>query len=396
MKKRILFLGAGFLQSFVIKRAKSLGYYVYAIDKKEDSVGFEYADEFKTIDIVDQEACLKYAKEIQVNGVVTVATDYGVLSAAYISEKLNLPSIDYDIAYLIKNKYEVRKRLNQCHTNNKKACFLIRSVEEIQQYSNRITYPVIVKPCDGSGSRGITKVDCFANLQKACEQALDSSMTGKAYIESFIVGQEYGVEAFVVNDEVHVLAILGKLMTPSPDHAELGHFYDTKLTIKEKIKCYIKDAIDCLGINFGAINMDILVTDENVIHIVDIGARMGGNLIGSHIIPYGVGYDYMGNIIRASVGDSIVAESMGNKKKVATRILALSPGKIIDLPDFESIQTKYDVDIFHHLKIGDTISMYHDNLDGCGYVLAVSDDVDEANQRVEHVKNLIDTLIVRA
>lgn len=92
--KKILIIGAGFLQSFVIKKAKEIGYYTIAIDKNPHAVGFEIADEFNVVDIIDQEACLKYAKEKEIDGVMTAATDYGVLSAAYIAEKLNLPGLN--------------------------------------------------------------------------------------------------------------------------------------------------------------------------------------------------------------------------------------------------------------------------------------------------------------
>lgn len=141
--------------------------------------------------------------------------------------------------------------------------------------------------------------------------------------------------------------------------------------------------------------MDVLVTSDNRICIVDIGARMGGNLIGSHIIPLGTGVDYMGNLIRASVGDHIDLSPKRVGINVVTRLLALKPGKVVSLPDFTEIAQKYEVDIYHHLNVGSTIRQYHNNLDGCGYVLAVSDDLNTAELRAKESKNLVNTSIIR-
>ena len=91
--KKILIIGAGFLQAFIIKKAKEMGYYTIAIDRNSNSIGFKYANEYKVIDIIDKESCLNYANIKEVDGVITAATDYGVLSAAYVAEKLKLPGI---------------------------------------------------------------------------------------------------------------------------------------------------------------------------------------------------------------------------------------------------------------------------------------------------------------
>jgi hypothetical protein len=141
--------------------------------------------------------------------------------------------------------------------------------------------------------------------------------------------------------------------------------------------------------------MDVLVTKDNRICIVDIGARMGGNLIGSHIIPLGTGIDYIGNLIRASVGDLVDIRPQKSGVNVVTRLLALTPGKVEKLPDFKEISNKYQVSIYHHLKEGNTIREYHNNLDGCGYIVAITDDLKEAERRAEASKRLIDISIVR-
>ena len=109
--KKLLVIGAGFLQSFVIQKAKQLGYETLAVDANPNAVGFQYADKYDVINIVDEEACLAFARKEKIDGVLTAATDYGVLTAAYIAREMGLPGLKYEVAKLIKNKYQVRKRL---------------------------------------------------------------------------------------------------------------------------------------------------------------------------------------------------------------------------------------------------------------------------------------------
>lgn len=393
--KKILIIGAGFLQSFVIRKAKEMGYYTITIDKNPGSIGFSYADEYGIVDIVDQEACLRFAREKCIDGVMTAATDYGVLASAYIAQQMNLPGLKYEIAKVIKNKYMVRRTLFENGIDDISQYFEISNINDVEEIGNKIHFPVMVKPCDGSGSKAAKRVDSICELKSACKEAIDASLIGRALIEDFIEGKEYGAESFVYDGQVHVLGVMGKYMTNPPDYAELGHCIPSQLTIEEKVKEVAQNAIKALGINFGAVNMDVLVTNDNRICIVDIGARMGGNLIGSHIIPLGTGIDYMGNLIRASIGDFVDIKSQKSGVNVVTRLLALEPGKVVKLPDFKEISNKYQVDIYHHLHEGNIIREYHNNLDGCGYAVAVSNDIEDAERRAEESKNLVNKSIVR-
>lgn len=393
--KKILIIGAGFLQSFVIRKAKEMGYYTITIDKNPSSIGFSYADEYGIVDIVNQEACLRFAREKCIDGVMTAATDYGVLSAAYIAQQMNLPGLKYEIAKVIKNKYMVRRTLFENGIDDISQYFEISNINDVEEFGNKIHFPVMVKPCDGSGSKAAKRVDSICELKSACKEAIDASLINRALIEDFIEAKEYGVESFVYDGQVHVLGVMGKYMTNPPDYAELGHCIPSQLAIEEKVKEIAQNAINALGINFGAVNMDVLVTKDNRICIVDIGARMGGNLIGSHIIPLGTGIDYMGNLIRASVGDFVDIKSQNSGVNVVTRLLALEPGKVEKLPDFKEISIKYQVDIYHHLQEGSIIREYHNNLDGCGYVVAISNAIEDAERRAEESKNLVDKSIVR-
>ena len=393
--KKILVIGAGFLQDFVIRKSREMGYYTLAVDADPSAIGLSHADKSAAINIIDRDACLEFARKEQIDGVLTAATDYGVLTAAYIAAHMNIPGLNYETAKLIKNKYLVRKRLFENHVDDTEQAYEVTRDTDISALSKILKYPVMVKPCDGSGSRGASRVDCSNNLAEACEYAVSNSITHKAEIESFIFGHEYGAESLVVNGEVHVLAIMKKWMTEPPYYAELGHAIPCGLQneIEERAKKIVAKAIDALGINHGSVNMDLLITDTGKIHIVDVGARMGGNLIGSHIIPYGTGIDYMGNMLKVAVGDELSWEMKDCAATVATRVLAFSGGKVEKSPDvvLESI-TKIvpncddiKIEVLHHIAKGDYVNLYRTNLDGCGYIVARAKDFDSAVNSAETI-----------
>lgn len=395
--KKLLMLGGGFLQCFVIKKAKQLGYEVHVLDANPQAEGFKYADAYAVINIVDEEACLAYARSENVDGVLTAATDYSVLAMSRIASELHLPGINYQSAKLIKNKAEVRRCLFDAQADDTGYSYEISSSQEALSVLPEVKFPVMVKPCDGSGSRGASRVDNPDDFVAACEYAMQGSITHRAVAEPFVVGREYGVESFVNQGEIHILAVMQKDMTMPPYYAELGHAIPSGLSVEmeAKVKECVRRALIALGVNHGSVNMDLLIDSDGGVHIVDIGARMGGNLIGSHIIPMGTGIDYMANMIKAAMSDEVDFTPQTESAPVATKLLALTPGVVTSLPNFDNIATTYKVTIEHHLHQGDTITPYRTNLDGCGYVVATGRDVYEAIDTARMVREIIDCTIIR-
>ena len=392
--KRILIIGAGFLQDFVICKAKLMGYETYTVDANPNAIGFRHADHYGVVDITNEKACLNYAKKNQINGVLTAATDFGVLSAAFIAREMGLPGLNYEVARVIKNKYRMKKSLFENHVDNTEQVYEVSRESNIEELAKKLSYPVMVKPCDGSGSRGTSRVDKADNLKKACELAIADSITHRAEIETFIVGKEYGAESLVVNGVVHVLGIMQKWMTKHPYYAELGHAIPNDLSpeIEDKVRICVINAIKTLGINYGSVNMDLLITDDGMIYIVDMGARMGGNMIGPCIIPYGTGVDYMGAMLQNAVGETVDLSAQ-KSMAVASRIRAFKGGIVKKLPNINEVEKKYGVEIYHHLEIGMKVNEYHTNLDGCGYIIARAESLKKAKDVAETVFRYLEDII---
>ncbi len=398
--KKLLVVGAGFRQSFVIEKARELGYFTLCIDGDRNAPGFRHADAHAVVDISDEQACLAYARKRDIDGVVTAATDFGVLSASRIAGELGLCGLSYNTALTVKNKYSMRKLLSESGAGALPRFYDISDMGAARSMAKRINYPVMVKPCDGCGSRAVTRVDSPNGFERACAAAIASSRVHRALAETFITGREYGAEAFVDSGGIHVLGILQKRMTKPPYYAELGHALPSGLPEEtlEKIRNTVKSAIRALGIRFGCVNMDLLIDGGGRACIVDVGARMGGNLIGSHIIPYATGVDYMGNMIRAAAGDPTDWSPSAKGRIVATAILALSPGVVRRLPDIAAIRAHNPevLDVFFILSPGDRINPYRSNPDGCGYVVSAGGSVGQAVETAERIKNEIDRTVKNA
>lgn len=398
MNKKIMIIGAGLLQSSIIKRAKELGYTTICVDGNPNAVGFKYADYFNVINITDEKACLEYAKEMNIDGVLTAATDYGVLTTSYISKEMNLVGNRYEVCEIIKNKYSTRKVLADNNVDSMTEFYEITNINQIDNILKDINLPVIVKPCDGSGSRGIKKISDKFDLKEACEDALECSLSKKVLIEQFIEGNEYGVESFVNDGDVNVLCIMNKTMTKDPVYAELGHCSKSglPLSVEEEIKRKVTDTIKALGITTGSVNMDLLVDDKYNIYIIDIGARMGGNLIGSHIVPLSTGIDYIGNMIKLALGENINLERTVFDKVIATRLLTLTPGKVKKIEDMKDIEKLDNVeDLILNIKEGSIINEYRSNLDNCGYVVVSDSNYEVAKKKALDLKEEIDKRVVR-
>lgn len=396
--KKIMIIGAGPLQLFVIKRAKELGYSTVCVDGNANAVGFKYADNFKTINITDKEKCLEYAKEMKVDGVLTAATDYGVLTASYIAQEMNLIGNKYEVCEIIKNKYNTRKVLVDNNVDSMTEFYEISDSSQIDSLLDKIKLPVIVKPCDGAGSRGIKKISNKINLKEACEKALECSLSKRVLIERFIEGDEYGVESFVNNGEISILCIMHKTMTKDPIYAELGHCSESGLPrgVEEEIKMKVKDTITALGITTGSVNMDLLVNSKNEIYIIDIGARMGGNLIGSHIIPLSTGIDYIGNMIKLAVGEKVNLEKKVLNKVVSSRLLTLTPGKVKSIKSIKDIEKLENTEaLILNIKEGSLINKYRSNLDNCGYIVVSHKDAYESKRISSELKEEIDKRVIR-
>ena len=284
--KTLAIIGASYLQLPLVKKAKELGLHTICFAWVEGAVCKDEADEFFPISIVEKEQILEVCLEKQIDGICTIASDVAAPTVAYVAEKMGLVGNTYNVALRADNKYLMRQAFSQLD-------------------SKALPFPVIVKPTDRSGSLGIAKVGRREDLQSAVEVALNYSFKHEAIVEEYIEGREISVE-FISYQGVHYpLQITDKVTTGAPHFVELEHHQPADLSQEYYALIYklTKRALDALGVTNGASHSEYKITADGRVYVMEIGARMGGDFIGSDLVKLSTGYDYLKGVIDVALGN---------------------------------------------------------------------------------------------
>ncbi len=293
--KKIAIIGASYLQIPIVRKAKEMGIETHCFAWEDGAVCKTIADYFYPISILDKEKIFEICKTIEIDGITTIATDMAVPTICYIAEKLNLVSNSYYSSLISTNKGLMRKAFEEKKINCPKFLVADLPIEQIEGFR----YPVIIKPVDRSGSRGVKKVETPFQIKDAVKYAISESFIGNAIIEEFIEGKEFSVETISWEGVHYILAITEKVTTGAPHFVELSHHQPSSLPkfVQEQIKIETQKVLDSLNIKFGAGHTEFKITDKNEIFVIEVGARMGGDFIGSHMVQLSTGYDFVKGVI---------------------------------------------------------------------------------------------------
>ncbi len=303
MKGKIVIIGANDFQNQLILKAKSLGYETHVFAWKDGAIGEKTADYFYPISIVEKEEILKKCREINPDGICSIASDLATITVNYVAEKLGLPCNPTSITLQCTNKYEMRKKMKE---NDVKTPGFIKLSNDISTWKIKdLVFPIIVKPTDRSGSRGITKVFNKEDLDKAVHYATKDSFEKMAIAEEYIEGDEYSCECISYKGKHYFLAFTKKYTTGSPNFIETAHEEPSDISeeIQNEIKENIFKALTALGIENGASHTEFKVDKNGKFGIIEIGARMGGDCIGSDLVQISTGYDFIKMVIDVAVGN---------------------------------------------------------------------------------------------
>lgn len=319
---KIAVIGASYLQLPLVEKINALGYesHCFAWDNL-DSVCKDRADYFYPISIIDKEAILKKCIEIGIDAILSIASDVAVPTIAFVAEKIGLRSNSIHSATISTNKFLMRSCFVRAGLKSPK--FLLIDEQNSLTLIKEFNYPLIVKPTDRSGSRGVTISNNQNELTQNISRAVSESFEKKAIVEEFIEGPEYSVES-ISEDGVHtILAITEKVTSGSPYFVELEHHQPAKLNslLEEQINQLVIAGLNALDIKFGASHTELKISKRGIF-IIEIGARMGGDFIGSHLVELSTGYDYLKNTINTSLGIKI--ESFVKKDEKYSGIYFLS------------------------------------------------------------------------
>lgn len=301
-KKKIAIIGGSYLQLPAVLKAKEIGYEVHCFSWREGAVCAEVADFFYPISIIDKEEILKECQRIGIDGIITIASDVAVLTVNYIASNMGLISNPNKYSDITTNKYKMR----QCFVENGIPSPKFTLVDSNNNYNIvGFQFPLIVKPTDRSGSCGVEQVQDVCQLDMAIARAAKEAFSHEAIIEEFVTGREVSVESISYQGKHYVLQITDKITTGSPYFVELEHHQPSSLPqdIQDRIRLFIPKALDALHIQYGASHSEVKITENGDIYFIEIGARMGGDFIGSTLVCLSTGYDFLRAVIKCAMGE---------------------------------------------------------------------------------------------
>lgn len=366
--KKLVIIGANDFQNQLILKAKEMGYETHVFAWESGDIGEKTADYFYPISIIEKEQILEKCNEIKPDGICSIASDLATITVNYVSENLGLNSNAYSSTLQCTNKYEMRKVMLANGINTPK--FLKVSQDSSTWNIEGITFPVIVKPTDRSGSRGITKVFKKEELEKAINNSINNSFEKRAIVEEFIEGEEYSCECISYKGKHHFLTFTKKYTTGAPNFIETGHMQpsDIKPEYQEKIKKEILKTLDALEVKNGASHTEFKVDEKGNCKIIEVGARMGGDCIGSDLVRLSTGYDFTKMVIEVACGKEPTFDKVCEPKIAKIKFIFTEQ----DLEDLEKYKAKnmnniYRISELDKENIGKTV----DSSTRVGYYITV-------------------------
>lgn len=298
--KKIAIIGASSFQKPLIEKAKEKGFETHVFAWATDDVGEKIADYFYPISITEKEKILEECKRIGIDSICTIGSDLGTIAVNYVANNLGLNCNTMECTKLSTNKHEMRLAFERNNVPSPKS-FLVNSCNDLDNVT--LIYPLIVKPTDRSGSRGINKVNNSSELKVAINKAIDLSFEKKALVEEFVSGEEYSVECISFHGNHNLLAMTKKYTTGAPHFVETGHMEPAIKTNfdYDDVRSIVFNALDSLKISNGASHTELKISEDGSIKIIEIGARMGGDFIGSHLVRLSKGIDFVAAVIDVSL-----------------------------------------------------------------------------------------------
>lgn len=309
--KNLMILGGSRYALPVIKAAHDLGLYVITADYLPDNIAHKYSDEYCNVSITDQEATLAAARALKIDGVISFACDPGVVTAAYVAEKMGLPSVgSYEAVSLLQNKGRFRKLLADNGFNVPTAKGYTE-IEEALKDVDLFHWPVIVKPTDSAGSKGVNRVDDPAKLKEAIEYALSFSRGKEFIIEDFITqhGFSSDTDSFSVDGELKFVSFNSQRFDPKAEnpYTPAAYSWPSSMTQEHQreLASEIQRLIKLLGLGTSIYNIETREGTDGKAYIMECSPRGGGNRL-AECLEYATGVKLVENAVRAALGMPIV------------------------------------------------------------------------------------------
>lgn len=383
-QKKIMLLGGLRYLLPVIEAAHNLGYYVITCDYLPDNIAHKYSDEYHNVSIIDKEAVLKVAQQLQIDGIMSFAVDPGVITAAYVQEQMGLPAFGpYESVCILQNKDRFRNFLTQHGFNVPKAKGFA-SVEEAMSEKYWYSWPVIVKPTDSAGSKGVTKVDRWEDLESALKVAFEHSLSKRVIVEEFIEKQgcSSDTDSFSVDGELKFVSFSAQRFdehAPNPYTPSAYSWPSTMTTEQEaELTSEIQRLLNLLGMRTSIYNIETRVGTNGKPYIMEVSPRGGGNRL-AEMLRFATGVDLITNAVRAAVGDEVIAleQKPYNGHWAEVILHADKDGHFFSLDIDSEFKVRHVKQIDLWVKKGDKVSAFRGANDAIGTLVLQFDTEDE-------------------
>lgn len=389
--KSIMIVAGGEWQVPIIRKAKSLGYYVINSNLYEDSPGFQYSDIGLVADVLDKERNLEFARYYKPTAIITDQSDIAVPTVAYICEKIGRPGIGIHAAELFTNKHSMRVfcRENGFPVPNFSLC---RNVGKITQFAEKYGYPFVIKPPSNQSSRGVHKINSKSEIPDKYASSLANSHDGSVLAEGFIEGPEFTVEGFKTNSRAYSLTVSKKAHY---SHAKmvasnLFYSYSDPQYDYDELKALNEKLIEMMHLPFGITHAEYKFHNGKF-YLIEIAARGGGTKISSHIIPAMSGVDVNELLIRCASGEFIDKIEITKMNNLAILDFFLfSPGIVKAINGLDWVSDNGSIiDFGFNFKIGDRLSLPVDDRARHGHYIAKAETESELRDLCKIIKNTV-------
>ena len=308
-QKKIMLLGGIHYLLPVIKAAHKQGYYVITADYLPDNIAHQYSDEYCNVNIVDKEAVLRAAQEREIDGIISFGVDPGVVAAAYVQEKMGLPQMGpYESVRILQNKDLFRKFLKD-NNFNVPAAKSYTTKEAALSDTEWMNFPMIVKPTDSAGSKGVTRIDNIEEYDAALDYAFDKSISGTVIVEEFVdkVGCSSDTDSFLLNGELKFVSFNAQHFDENAANPYTPAAYSWPSTFiehEEYLKNELQRLLTLLNMQTSVFNIETRVASNGRPYIMECTPRGGGNRL-CEMLRYATGVDLITAQVRAAVGDTV-------------------------------------------------------------------------------------------
>ena len=396
--KKILLLGGSTQQIPAIEYAKKQSYYTILCDYLPDNPGQHYADKFYCVSTTDREAILEVAQKENVDGIVAYASDPAAPTAAYVAEKMGLPTNPYKSVEILAMKDKFRQFLKENSFNSPQSGSFY-DFKQAKEAIDMFTFPAIVKPVDSSGSKGVKRIESPDELEEAFNTARSLSITKHVIIEKFIEkGHKYmiGGDCFVLNGKVELWGLLNcHRNTKVNPLIPVGKSYPLLISKErtEEIHRTIQRVVDLLAIKFGGFNLELMFDKQGKLYLIEMGPRNGGNMI-PDLLQMITGVDLIAATVEAALGNTNIDLHYEPKTVFyATHNLHTAENGILESIKFNSEIEKRIMKKVFYKKPGDSVQFFDGANKAIGIIFMKFASLDEMLETMDNTKRWIDIVV---